>query len=63
MLTGESTEEYKRLRAEHVTAKKNAMAALRAKGVDSEEFKQADASAVAIGRRLQQLQGVGGRRD
>ena len=62
VLTSENAEEYKRLKAEHVTAKKNAIAALRAKGLDSEEFKHADAAAVALRRRLQELQGMGGRR-
>jgi hypothetical protein len=61
-LTGENAEQYKHLEAKHVTAKKNALAALRARGVDSEEFKQADAAAVAIRRRLQELRDVGGRR-
>jgi hypothetical protein len=61
VLTGENAEEYKRLTAEYPVAEANATAALKSHGMDSEEFKRADAAKGAIWRRLRELQGMGGK--
>jgi hypothetical protein len=54
-------EEYKRLYLEFEAALANAAKVLRAKGIDSEEFRQADAAAGAQWLRLRELQDIVGK--
>jgi hypothetical protein len=55
------TEEYTRLYGEYAAAIFHAAAVLKSKGMDSEDFKQADAAAGALWTRLRELQGMAGK--
>jgi hypothetical protein len=61
VLTGEEAAEFQRLYAEYAAAMVNALAILRAKGMSSEEFRQADAAAGALRARIRELQGTAGK--
>jgi hypothetical protein len=61
LLVGEQAEEYKRLYAEYAAAMVNAAAVLRAKGMDSDDFREADAAAGKLWVRLRELQGMAGK--
>jgi hypothetical protein len=61
LLTGEKAAEYKRLYLEYGAAMARATAVLKAKGMDSDEFRQADAAAGDLWVRLRELQGMAGK--
>lgn len=61
ILTGEKAAEYKRLYLEYGAAMARATAVLKAKGMDSQEFAEADAAAGTLWARLRELQGMGGK--
>jgi hypothetical protein len=59
--TGEKAEEYKRLYFKYVDAVTHAAAVLGIKGMDSEEFRRADAAAGELWARLRKLGGMTGK--
>ena len=61
ILTGEKAEEYKRLYREYGAAVAHAVATLAANGMESEEFRQADAAVGKLYVRLRELQGMAGK--
>jgi hypothetical protein len=61
ILVDEEAAEYARLYAEYAAAMAYAAGVLKSKGMDSEDFRQADAAAGELLVRLRELQGVAGK--
>jgi hypothetical protein len=61
VLTGEQAEEYKRTYADYTAAMVRATEALKAYGMESREFSEADSAAGKLWGRLRQLQGLAGK--
>ena len=61
VLIGEKAAEYIRLYAEYAAALAHASAVLESKGMESDDFRQADAAAGALWVRLRDLQGMAGK--
>ena len=61
VLAGDDAAEYQRLYIDYYAAISKAVATLKARGMDSEEFRQADADAGRIWKQLRELQGMSGK--
>jgi hypothetical protein len=61
ILVGEEAAEYQRLYADYAAAMAYAAGVLKSKGMDSEDFRQADAAAGELWVRLRELRGITGK--
>lgn len=61
ILTGEEAEEFKRLYDEYPRVSQHAAELLGRHGMESKEFREADAAVGDLWRRLRELQGMAGK--